>query len=387
MMAGIKTNKRSGIALITVIFVVMAASIIALGIIVRSDMELACGKNIIIHTEMDYLAQSALTHAKTLLMYPQNVTTTPAGYWTGDMALQIDDTGTDYYDLAVTQSAVGSTKRLDYQVVASAYHLSGGLETAKSSLIANMHIDPCLTYWQSVQGIIPAEVTIYGDVYCDDNITILGYIDGDVYSKLAVTDAGTITGNTYGSVISPPVPLHSLTPEDFNSDYYIGVDNYTVSTLTPGSYTDLTISPSAGNPAGICYCSGSVQLDGNCQVNGTLVVRNDFTLKNGCSVTITAQKNFPALIVGRDLIFANDNISINATGLVQIKNRIDMMDRTGSSINVLGALCVLGDGILNTAGCTVTVTTNPVQAALKIDTAVDSALWTPAGDAIYKSIQ
>ena len=81
------------------------------------------------------------------------------------------------------------------------------------------------------------------------------------------------------------------------------------------------------------------------------------------------------------------NISIDATGLVQIKNRIDMMNRTGSSINVLGALCVQGDGILNTTGCTVTVTTDPVQAAMKVDTAIDSTLWTPAGDTICKSIQ
>ena len=387
MMAEIKTKTRSGIALITVLFVVMAASIIALGIIVRSDMELACGKNIIKHTEMDYLAQSALTHAKTLLMYPQNVTTTPAGYWTGETSLQIDDTSSDYYDLAVTQSAVGFTKRLDYQVVASAYHLTGGLETAKCNLIANVHIDPCLTYWQSVQGTMPAEVTIYGDVYCDDNITILGYLDGDVYSKLTITDGGTITGNSYNSVALPPVPLHPLAPEDYNSEYYIGADSYAVSTMTPGSYPDLMVDPSAGNPAGIRYCSGSVQLDGDCQINGTLVVRTDLTLNGTCNLTIAPQKNFPALIVGRDLIFANDNISIDAKGLVQVKNRIDMMDRTGSSINILGALCVLGDGILNTTGCTVTVTTDPAQAAMKIDTAIDSTLWTPAGDAIYKSIQ
>lgn len=382
-----KTNIRPGIALITVLFIVMAASIIALGIIVRSDMELACGKNMTTHMKMDYLAQSALTHAKTLLMYPQ--LNPVAGYWTGRPELQIDDTGDDYYDLVVIQSTVGSTKRLDYTIDASAYRLVGISETAKYDLTANLHLDPCITYWQGTQMSLPAGVAIYGDAYCDDNITIMGYVDGDVYSRLAVTDAGTITGNTYNSVAPSPVPLPLLAPEDFNLDYYIDAENYLVEKITGnggGPYT-LNEGPSANNPAGVyCYSGNNIQLDGNCRIDGTLVVTNDLTLTGTCSLTINAQKNFPALLVGGSLIADANEVSADITGLVQIGNLIDMRNRTDATVDVLGALYILGDGIINTTGSTVTVTTDPVRAAIKIDSATGSTMWTPTGGAIYKSI-
>ena len=382
-----KTNIRHGIALITVLFIVMTASIIALGIIVRSDMELACGKNTTTHTKMDYLTQSALTHAKTLLMYPQNVTTSPAGYWLGDMALQIDDTGNDYYDIAVTQNTVGPARRLDYQIDASAYRLVDGSEIAKYGLTAKLHLDPCITYWQGAQMNLPAGVTIYGDIYCDDNITVLGYIDGDVYSKLAITDAGTVTGNTYDSVATPPVPSPPLAPEDFNTDYYIGANNYLVDKMSPKLYSDFVWDPSPANPAGIRYCSGSMQLDGTCQINGMLVVRNDLTLTGTCSLTVNAQKNFPALLIGGSLIADANDVSADINGLVQIKNHIDIQNKTGTTIDVLGALYILGDGIMNAADSAITVTTDPVRAAVKIDSATGSTMWIPTAGAIYKSIK
>ncbi|MBA7693960.1 hypothetical protein ES703_102560 [subsurface metagenome] len=65
-------NKR-GAALLVVLFIVMAITILSLGFLSRSDVELACGGNMILRTQMDYLAESGLEHAKGLILNPQDV--------------------------------------------------------------------------------------------------------------------------------------------------------------------------------------------------------------------------------------------------------------------------------------------------------------------------
>ena len=60
-------NARSGAALLVVLLVVMVITILSLGFLSRSDVELACGQNMVLHTHMDYLAESGLEHAKGLI--------------------------------------------------------------------------------------------------------------------------------------------------------------------------------------------------------------------------------------------------------------------------------------------------------------------------------
>ena len=65
-----KTHRR-GVALLVVLFVVMVITILSLGFLSRSDGELACGQNMVIRTQMDYLAESGLEHAKGLILRKQ----------------------------------------------------------------------------------------------------------------------------------------------------------------------------------------------------------------------------------------------------------------------------------------------------------------------------
>ena len=59
-------NSRQGAALLVVLFIVMVITILSLGFLSRSDVELACGQNMILRTQMDYLAESGLEHARGL---------------------------------------------------------------------------------------------------------------------------------------------------------------------------------------------------------------------------------------------------------------------------------------------------------------------------------
>jgi type II secretory pathway component PulK len=71
---------RRGAALLIVLIVIMAITVLSLGFLSRSDVELACGENMVLRTQMDYLAESSLEHAKGLILNPQDIS---SEYWTG----------------------------------------------------------------------------------------------------------------------------------------------------------------------------------------------------------------------------------------------------------------------------------------------------------------
>ncbi len=69
----IQNAGRPGVALLVVLFIVMVITVLSLGYLSRSDVELACGENMILRTQMDYLAESGLEHARGLILNPQDV--------------------------------------------------------------------------------------------------------------------------------------------------------------------------------------------------------------------------------------------------------------------------------------------------------------------------
>jgi len=69
-MKRLKRTKQNGAALLIVLFVVMVIAVVSLGFMSRSDVELACGQNMMLRTQMDHLAESGLEHAKGLMLSP-----------------------------------------------------------------------------------------------------------------------------------------------------------------------------------------------------------------------------------------------------------------------------------------------------------------------------
>ncbi len=68
-------NLRSGAALLITLFIIMAIVVISLGFLNNSSTQLRTGSNFAMRGRIDYLAQSALTHAKTLITNPQDADT------------------------------------------------------------------------------------------------------------------------------------------------------------------------------------------------------------------------------------------------------------------------------------------------------------------------
>ena len=132
-------NKR-GVALIVVLFIVMIATILSLGFLTRSDSELSCGANMILKTQMDYLAESGLEYAKGLIVNDSNAVISWAV--TGQQLYS----GNDYYDVNVVSLTVPdpnqSMQAFDYRIVSTGYREKNGQKLGESTLIAELCVDP-----------------------------------------------------------------------------------------------------------------------------------------------------------------------------------------------------------------------------------------------------
>ncbi|MGD2095659.1 MAG: hypothetical protein PVH77_11680, partial [Phycisphaerales bacterium] len=113
---------RRGAALLVVLFVVMVITILSLGFLSRSDVELACGQNMVIRTQMDYLAESGLEHAKGLILNPQEIS---SENWTVT-GQQLIEGSNDYYDIEVVIDESNPDNHCNYIIDCNSYRMRGG---------------------------------------------------------------------------------------------------------------------------------------------------------------------------------------------------------------------------------------------------------------------
>jgi len=317
-----RCQARRGVALLMVLILIMAITVVSLGFISRCDVELACGRNMLLRSQMDYLADSGLEHAKGLILHPQEVA---SEYWTGATDQKLINGSNDYYD--VTVERVDPTDRCTYQITCDAYRVNDGQEIGHSRLLAELRLDPCLGLWAGADTVLRADWALDGDVYCAGTLTNRSTIDGDVFSA-ALAGPGSITGSAQGTAdLALAWPLTDVTDTvaHFTSRYGI----YTLA----GTLGNLTYGPS--DPIRVAYRNGDLVLNSNVTVDGMLLVDGSLTVR-GNGNRITAGKNVPALYVTGDLVIEDvDGLSIE--GLVIVDGRVGI-NAAASNIGFLGAL-------------------------------------------------
>ena len=381
MNANKNITARGGIALLAVLMIVMVITILSLGFLSRSDVELACGRNMEVRAQMDYLAESGLEHARGLVLNPQDVT---AEYWTGELLQQLVAGSGDYYDLTVTRDDTDPTHRCNYTIDCNSYRErldgSGEIERiGRSNLRATLRLDPCIAYWAGSNTTVRPQMTINGDVYCGGNLTNNGDINGDVFA------IGTIGGTNPQGQKKPAAEANVIWPNlavtDFEPTYYIGSTSYLAQQII-----DVNI-PTPSNLTGVWYRIGDVNMPGNVTVNGTVVV--DGTLRiSGVNNVITAKPNFPALLVTGQVVM-EDGSALVVTGLAQIDQQITAdPNATSASIQVIGGLFIANGGVTSDK-VLVNITAAPAIASIETwsATGVPPRRWGPAGGAFFRSIE
>ena len=373
-----KSNKkaRPGVALLVVLFIVMAITILSLGFVSRSDVELACGQNMLLRTQIDYLAESGLEHARGLILNPQDIV--GSEYWQGDTSLQLDS-GNDFYDVKVERDA---GDLCNYIIDSNSYRLEGTEKVGLSCLEAVLRLDPCISYWVGSNTTIWPQITINGDVYCTGNLVNNGDINGDVFAT------GTISGtNIEGqktNVSEAPVAWPNLISTDFGQTYYIGSTVYSAD-IVDANHPAGSFNPTGTNPAGIRYSTSDVNMPGNIAINGTLVVNGTLRV-SGTGNVITAEKNYPALLVTGQVIM-EDGAFLVIQGLAQIGQGILINGATGANINVLGGMYINLNGITSDL-ISVNITAAPAITSIETWSDVSNpSRWRPMAGAFYRSIE
>lgn len=344
------TDRRRGVALLMVLLIVLAVTIVSTGFLARADVEMACGENMALRTQMDQLADSALEHAKGLLLHPQDV---PSAYWTGTTQLQLIDGSRDYYDVQIVRDACEPSDYCTYNVTCEAYRLRGAEKTGSSRLSAQLRLDPCIALWTGGDLVHRAGWLCHGDVRCSGTVTVIapGAIDGDVFS------AG-LTGSATGAHRTPDDL--SLTWPPLTAAYFH--PEYAVFPISPG-----TLSDTVYQPARIWSCTGDLTLGNNVTIEGMLFVQGNLTI-NGTGNSVTAAKNLPAVYASGNLIF-----------------------RSASDVQINGLVVVDGDVFIGADTANGSITGGLFAARQVAETAVDSSgngndavihsqpVWRPAG--------
>ncbi|MHC4499966.1 MAG: hypothetical protein ACYS21_12730, partial [Planctomycetota bacterium] len=320
-----RTNRR-GAALLVVLLIVMAITILSLGFLSRSDVELACGRNMVLKAQMDYLADSGLEHARGLILNPQDI---DSEYWAGDVRQQLVAGGGDYYDVEVVRD---DPNYCNYRITCDAYRESNGEEIGRSGLRVELRLDPCIVFWTDTDTTIHQRITVNGDVYCSGELTNEGVVNGDVFANSL---SGPIAGQQK-AVEDLLLSWPQVTVADFTSHYPVQPIGSSLSGVAYGPY----------DPVKVCYHgSGDVQLAGNVQINGMLVVEGDLVIRGDGNV-ITAAKNLPALLVTGDLIIGN-GAGLNIVGLAVVEGQAQISAGAGD-VSIVGGLFVR-DGVVETA--------------------------------------
>jgi type II secretory pathway component PulK len=140
-----KSRSNRGMAMLMVLFIVMAIAVISSGFIARSDAELASGRNYCLRNEVDYLAWSGLEHARALVASPEN--TDVLDTWS-QTELQLEPGSRNYYDLTLhsrVETAAADPNDVStytYTVQSAAYRKSGSEVLARSLLTGTLFYDP-----------------------------------------------------------------------------------------------------------------------------------------------------------------------------------------------------------------------------------------------------
>jgi len=340
----IRNTNRKGAALLVVLFVIMAITILSLGFLSRSDVELACGQNMVLRTQMDYLAESGLEHAKGLILNPQDIEDIDDI----EGEYQLDDENDDYYYVSVVRD---SSDYCNYNIECDAYRKKETETVGRSSFEAELRLDPCIALSVGQSTTLWDTVTVYGDVNC----------------------VGTLTnqGNIYGDVFADDLKDTVMYPNQEKSRQVLQNLSF--------SWPNVTVNDFKDKP-GVTYYS--YDPNGSVSINGMLLVDENLTVR-GPNNVIIASKNLPALYVTGDLII-EQNASLWIEGLAVIAGSVSLKDN--ANLIVLGGLFIRET--LSGSNSSVTITADLTKTAIITwNEEGTQQNWGQAAGAFFRSIE
>jgi hypothetical protein len=149
-------SRQRGVALLVVLLIIMVITVLSLGFLSSSNVELVCGQNMVSVTQLDYLAESGLEHAKGLIVSPQDVNSEDweaQGQWLS--------AGNDYYDVKVTRDDSDPADWCNYVIDCNAYRIVNGEQMGFRGLSGQLRLDPCIALWTGTSSRFWSGITVH----------------------------------------------------------------------------------------------------------------------------------------------------------------------------------------------------------------------------------
>lgn len=122
-------------ALLTVLFIVFAVTVVTMGLLYRSDMALASGRNLCLRNQSDYLAWTGLEHARAYIQ-SYGHTPVPTAVSISELPFTLDSNW--YYDLRIAAPSTTNPNVYAYEITSEAWYGSASDKQARSFLRANI---------------------------------------------------------------------------------------------------------------------------------------------------------------------------------------------------------------------------------------------------------
>lgn len=287
-----RIQKRNGLALVLVIAVLAFAAVIGFAMLSSASMQAQTTLNSNLALSADALADSGVDLACYYLINPTKAPKAiPAGSFYDGGTISFGNKMPGTIDLAIT--SLGNN---DYKIVSVGRAAGRNIAHTVTSTVhieSGFQVKSIVAFNQN--GTLPLSATVNGDIQANGILVNLGIVNGNVLSPNPIQGAGNIVGGLLA--LSPnnstPIPTPA-TLRNYNTYIYQG-NTYSATVIT-GLPTGTTLGPTVSNPAGVYRYSGTLTMNHNVTINGTLVVENGDLNISGGGNQITPVDGFPALI-------------------------------------------------------------------------------------------
>lgn len=303
-----------GIALVMVMVLVAAASIMTYAVLASTSVRAQVSSTAKERLQRQYLADSGLNLA---IYYLQNPTASP-------VALTYGAYGNVHYPGESSISFTGVPGTISITVTNTANGVFGvtsvgtidGVSSTASTTVAITKAKT-FPYAANLRGAITlnSRVTVSGGLTTDGNLSKSGAtVNGSIVAANGAAQGGTNIGNVqlaYPASISQYVPY-----------YFYNGNRYRAARMSSSVGGILYDFDTTNNPCNVWYADRDVQFLTTTVVPGTIITDDSHKLKVSASVTITPASGMPALIAGQDIEFNGNNKTLQLNGMTYLGGKI-----------------------------------------------------------------
>lgn len=368
-------TRHGGYALVLVIGLVAAVSVLGLSYIDDNSVTVTSASNLTYLSRARYLAESGVEQAIYWLGVGNPPVVNGDGYWPGATNQLVDGTS-DYYDVTVVRSETDDTR---FTVTSTGYCMRN------TTVLMSRRVTATVT-----RALAPTASLNHALLLASSDTTTSRTnqtYNGSVHSNGSVINYATINGNLTACGLA--LAIKRATGSNLSWQNYVSFpdfryNHYTTYTLDGQTYTAAThnqqnmnsgyVVPNTNgtnpykvvNATKVTGGTRDVKLKSNLALAGTLVIDGDVHI-NGSNISITPQAGFPAIVATGNLYFSGGSNSATINGAIILGGTIaGTGSLTGNSLTVNGPMRMSALSIANwsSGGITVNLTAHTNRAWL-----------------------